>query len=78
MLSYSDDIKIPGTRRGTRFLFVVAAAVARMMFQHRVGNVPVRHELNGAVIVAQLLFGDDVRAVAVYAAVHADDLLYDA
>ena len=63
---------------GNALLFVVAAAVAGVVLQHGVGNVPVRHELDGAVVVAQLLLGDDVRTVAVHAAVHADDLLHDA
>ena len=66
--------------RGAPFvLFVVAAAsVARMVLQHGMGNMAVRDELDRAVVVAQLLLGQHVRMMAVYAAVYADDLLHDA
>ena len=44
--------------RGAPFvLFVVAAAVAGVVFQHGVGDVPVRYQLNRAVVVAQLFLG---------------------
>ena len=52
--------------RGAPFvLFVVAAAVAGVVFQHGVGDVPVRYQLNRAVVVAQLFLGQKVRTVAV-------------
>ena len=56
--------------RGAPFvLFVVAAAsVARMVLQHGMGNMAVRDELDRAVVVAQLLFGQHVRTVTVHAA----------
>ena len=41
----------------------------RVVLQHGVGNVAVRNELNRAVVVAQLLFGQHVRTVTVHAAV---------
>ena len=65
--------------RGAPFvLFVVAAAVAGVVFQHGVGDVPVRYQLNRAVVVAQLFLGQNVRTVAVDLPVDADDLLHDA
>ena len=42
---------------------MVAASVPRVVLQHGVGNVAVRNELNRAVVVAQLLFGQHVRTV---------------
>ena len=65
--------------RGTPFvLFVVAAAVAGMVLQYGVGDMPVRYQLDRAVVVAQLLLGQYVRAVAVNLSVDTDDLLHDA
>ena len=49
-----------------------------MMFEDRVGDMAVRDELDRAVVVAQLLFGQDVRAVAVNPPVDAYDLFHDA
>lgn len=43
-----------------------------------VGNIAMRDNLYGAVVVAQLLLGDDVRVVAVDMAVDADDIVHDA
>ena len=43
-----------------------------------VGNMSVRYQLNRTVVVAQLLFGQHVRAVTMYMAVDADDLFHDA
>jgi hypothetical protein len=43
-----------------------------------VGNIAMRNNLNGAVVVAQLLLGDDIRVVAVYVAVDADDVVHNA
>lgn len=57
---------------------LVATPVSGVVLQHGVWDVAVREELDRAVVVAQLLLGEDVRPVAVHPAVHADDLLDDA
>ena len=49
-----------------------------MMLQYGVWNVPVRKHLNRAVVVAQLLLGEDVGVVAMYTFVDAEDALYNA
>ena len=47
-----------------------------VMLQNRVRNVSVRDNLDRAVVVLQLLGGDDVRVVAMNGAIHADNALY--
>ena len=42
-----------------------------------VGKVTVGDHLYGAVVVAQLLLGDDIGVVAVHMAVDADDVVHD-
>ena len=60
------------------FLFigvvVAATAVARMVLEHRVGNVPVGEQLNRAVVVGELLGGDAIRVVTMHCAIDADNL----
>ena len=46
--------------------------------KYGVGNVAVCDNLYGAVVVAKLLLGDDVRVVAMHMAVDADDVINDA
>ena len=60
------------------YLMFVTAAVSAMMLQYGVWNVPVRKHLNRAVVVAQLLLGEDVGVVAMYTFVDAEDALYNA
>lgn len=43
-----------------------------------VGDITVGDNLDGAVVVAELLLGDDVRVVAVDMAVDADDVIHNA
>ena len=45
--------------------------------EYGVRNVAVRYYLNRAVIVAELLLGDDVRVVAMNVAVDADNVVHD-
>ena len=55
----------------------MAVAIA-VVAQHGVGDMAVRDDLDRAAIVLQLLLGDLVRVVAVYGAIHADNLLHNA
>ena len=59
-------------------LFVVFASVARVVLQYGVGYVTVRYDLNGAVVVAQLLLGENIRVVTMCCAINADDTLHNA
>ena len=56
---------------------MAGASVALVVAEHRMRYVAVRYDLNGAVVVAQLLGSDDIRVVAVYVAVYAYDGLDD-
>lgn len=49
-----------------------------VMLQNCVRNVSVRDDLDRAVVVLQLLGSDDVRVVAMYGAIHADNALHNA
>ena len=49
-----------------------------VLAKNGVGNIAVGDNLNGAVVVAQLLLGDYIRVVAVYMAVDADDVVHNA
>ena len=57
-------------------LFAVGAVV--VFAEDSVGNIAMCDNLNRAVVVAQLLLGYDVRVVAVYVAVDADDVVHNA
>lgn len=60
----------------TPLLLTVGAVV--VLAEDRVGDITVGDNLYGAVVVAQLLLGDDIRVVAVDMAVDADDIVHDA
>ena len=49
-----------------------------MLAKNGVGNIAVGDNLDGAVVVAQLLLGDYVRVVAVHMTVDADDVVHNA
>ena len=48
-----------------------------VLTEDSVGNVTVGDNLYGAVVVAQLLLGDDIGVVAVHMAVDADDVVHN-
>ena len=57
---------------------LVAMGAVVVLAEDGVGNVTVGDNLYGAVVVAQLLLGDDIGVVAVHMAVDADDVVHDA
>ena len=52
---------------------VIQLLLVMVMFENRVGNLAVRNNLNRAVIVGQLLGGDEVGVVAVDGAIDTHD-----
>ena len=60
-------------------VFLLVAVWAVVVFaEDGVGNIAMRDNLDGAVVVAQLLLGDDVRVVAMDMAVDADNVIHNA
>lgn len=60
-----------------RLLLLVAVGALLVLAEDGVGNIAVRYELYRAVVVAQLLLGDDVRIVAMHVAVDTYDATHD-
>ena len=57
---------------------LVAMGAVVVLAEDGVGDITMGDDLYGAVVVAELLLGDDVRVVAVDMAVDADDVVNDA
>ena len=59
-------------------ILLLAVGAVVVFAKDGVGNVAVGDNLDGAVVVAQLLLGDDVRVVAMDMAVDADNVIHNA